>query len=89
MSMVESLPQGTHYIHELIPEVKIFYKLNSLLINMSIRNNAEQDLIVVAAEYNNQKRYFLSLTFDELSKLLHFLKPSQRTLYEVLCKNKS
>ncbi|CAF4234108.1 unnamed protein product [Rotaria sp. Silwood2] len=87
MSVVEILSQGTHYIHQIIPAIKIYYKLNNLLKNMLTTHNNEQDLIVVTAEYNNQKRYFLSLTFDELLKLLHFLEPSHRTLYEVLCQN--
>ncbi|CAF1435606.1 unnamed protein product [Adineta steineri] len=32
-------------------------------------------------------RIYLSLTIDELSKLLHFLEPPKRTLYEILCQN--
>ena len=31
--------------------------------------------IVIAVEYKNQKRYFLTVSFQELSILLHFLEP--------------
>jgi hypothetical protein len=84
-----TLPQSTHYIHFILPSIKIYYKLNALLTSISITNNNEQHLIVIGVEHNNRKRHFLSLTFDELSKLLHSLEPPKLTLYEILCQNNS
>ncbi|CAF2101293.1 unnamed protein product, partial [Rotaria magnacalcarata] len=88
MSASQTESQRMHHIHQIVPSVKVYYKLNQLLISMPTKDN-QQDLIIVAVEYSNQKRYFLSLTFDELSKLLYYLEPCQRTLYEVLCQKKS
>ncbi|CAF4614693.1 unnamed protein product, partial [Rotaria socialis] len=56
---------------------------------ISTTNNNEQQLIFIAVEHNNRKRHFLSVTFDELSKLLHCLEPPKLTLYEILCRNNS
>ncbi len=81
------LSLGTHYIHLILPSIKIYYKLDALLSSMSTTNNNGENLIVIGVEYNNRKRNFLSLTFAELSKLIDHLEPSKRTFYEVLCQN--
>ncbi len=62
------LSLGTHYIHLILPSIKIYYKLDALLSSMSTTNNNGENLIVIGVEYNNRKRNFLSLTFAELSK---------------------
>ncbi|CAF3537830.1 unnamed protein product [Rotaria socialis] len=84
-----TLSQNTHYIHFILPLIKIYYKLDTLLASISTTNNNEQQLIFIAVEHNNRKRHFLSVTFDELSKLLHCLEPPKLTLYEILCRNNS
>ena len=38
-------------------------------------------------EYENQKRYFLTVSFQELSILLHLLEPLKQTFNEVLSQN--
>ena len=88
MSATVSLPQGAHYIHYVLPSIKIYYKLDTLLTTMWRTNNNEQNLIVIGVEHDNRKRHFLYVTFDELSKLLHVLEPPKCTLYEILCENK-
>jgi hypothetical protein len=40
---------------------------------MLTTNNNEQQLIAIAVEHDYRKRDFLSVTLDELSKLLHYL----------------
>ncbi|CAF3817843.1 unnamed protein product [Rotaria sordida] len=82
-----TLPQGKHYIHFILPSIKIYYTLNTLLTDISTTNNNEQHFIVIGVEHNNRKRHFLSLTIDELSKLLYSLESPKRTLYEILCQN--
>lgn len=82
-----TIPEGIHYVHNIIPNAKIYYKLNDLLINISSTANVQHDLIVIAIENNHQKRHFLGVTFDQLSKLIHELEPSKRTLYEILSLN--
>ncbi|CAF0876390.1 unnamed protein product [Adineta steineri] len=78
MSTLLTLSQGSHYIHFILPSIKIYYKLDTLLTNISTTNSNEQRVIVIAVEHINQKRHFLSLTIDELSKLLHFLEPPKQ-----------
>jgi len=73
MSAIVTLPQGTHYIHLILPSITIYYKLDTLSTNILITNNNEQQLIAIAVEHDNRKRHFLSVTYDELSKLLHYL----------------
>ena len=50
-----------------------------------ILKNNEQQLILIAVEHNNHKRYFLRVTLDKLLKLLYNLEVPKRTLYEISC----
>ncbi len=87
MSANMMLPQGAHYIHLILPSIKIYYKLNALLSSMSTANNKGENLITIGVEYNSRKRHFLSITFAQLLKLVNYLEPSKLTFYEILCQS--
>ncbi|CAF1115362.1 unnamed protein product [Didymodactylos carnosus] len=55
------LLQDTHYTHFILPLVKIYYKLDILLMNISRRDKDGQHLIIIAVEHDNRKRHFLIL----------------------------
>jgi len=82
-----TVPQDAYYIHDILPNVKIYYKLNNLLMDISTTNIQEQHLIAIAIEYTSQKRQFLRLSFEKLSNLLNRLEPPKRMLYEIFCQN--
>ena len=86
MSITPTSLEITNNIYQLIPKTKIYYKLSDLLTNILASNNTKTS-IVIAVEYKNQKRYFLTVSFQELSILLHFLEPPKQTFNEVLCQN--
>ena len=86
MSITPTSLEITNSIYQLIPKTKIHYKLSDLLTNILASNNTKTS-IVIAVEYENQKRYFLTVSFQEPSILLHFLEPPKQTFNEVLCQN--
>lgn len=89
MSSQDTLRQGTHYVHCILPSTKLFYKLHTLLLNSSTINKNGEDLISIAVEHENRKRYFFDVTLDELLNLLLNLEVSKRTFYEVLCSKRT
>ncbi|UJR12693.1 hypothetical protein I4U23_016867 [Adineta vaga] len=84
-----TVPQGTHYIHYILPSAKLYYKLRTLLDDVIVMKENGQKSIIIGVEHENRKRLFLNVTFDELSKVLQSLDVSKRTLYEVLCEKKN
>ena len=86
MSITPTSLEITNNIYLLIPKTKKHYKLSDLLTNILASNNTKTS-IVITVEYENQKRYFLTVSFQEPSILLHFLEPLKQTFNEVLCQN--
>ena len=86
--MMTNIPKShvVHHIQTILPRIKIYHKLDTLLTNLlNIKDEQMHSMIVIGIENEDRKRHFMSVSLEQLAILLDLLNPNERTLYELLC----